>query len=252
MNREDAKIILRVYRPESPDAEDPEIAEALALAGRDLELAHWLDQHCARQNAVRRQFRQIAPPAGLLEQIVSEHQAQANSIYRRRGALLLAAAAMVVILAGLPFWLRTHQPDGGSFSTCRTQMAATALRGYGMDLVTNDPAQIRSYLAENRAPADYVLPEPLQKAALAGCAIENWQGRKISMICFRTGRPLTGGQQSDMWLFVIDPTTVSGAPVASLPEFAKISRLNTAVWNQDGRLYLLGTTADAAVLRKFL
>ena len=65
MNREDAKIILRLYRPESPDAEDPEIAEALELAGRDQELARWLEQHCARQKAVRQQFRQITPPATL-------------------------------------------------------------------------------------------------------------------------------------------------------------------------------------------
>jgi len=234
------------------DADDPQIAEALALAGQDPELAQWLEQHCARQNEVRQKFRRITAPAGLLEQIVSEQRARETIIYWRQGAMLLAAAAMVAILIGLPFWLRPHVNDGASFATYATQMAATALRGYGMDVITNDPGQIRNYLAQNHAPADYVLPASLQKAAVAGCAIENWQGKTISMLCFRTGQPLAGGQQSDLWLFVTDQASVADAPAGATPQFTQISRLATASWNQNGKIYMLGTTADESVLRKFL
>jgi hypothetical protein len=36
----------------------------------------------------------------------------------------------------------------------------------------NDPAQIRAYLAQNQAPADYVLPAALAKTAVTGCALK--------------------------------------------------------------------------------
>ncbi len=252
MNRDEAEKLLRRYRPGTSDAEDPQIAEALALAGSDPELGRWLAKQGAQQDRVRQQFRKITAPAGLRAQIISEHRARRNLIFWRRPSILLAAAAALAVLIGLPFWLRPHPPEGAGFAVYQRQMAALALRGYGMDVITNDPVPIRAYLAQNQAPADYRLPAALQQAGLAGCAIENWQGTKISMLCFRTGRPLSNGALSDLWLFVIDETALRGAPAGPSPQFTKISRLTAAVWRQDGKLYLLATTADEPTLRRFL
>ena len=60
------------------------------------------------------------------------------------------------------------------------------------------------------------------------------------MICFRTGKPLPPGEQSDLWLFVIDRAAVKDVPTDS-PRFSKISRLNTVAWTQGDKLYLLGS-----------
>jgi len=49
MNHNEAKDILLLYRPGTADVADPQIAEALALAQRDAELARWFGEHCARQ-----------------------------------------------------------------------------------------------------------------------------------------------------------------------------------------------------------
>ncbi|MEI9963132.1 MAG: hypothetical protein WDM76_19080 [Limisphaerales bacterium] len=110
-----------------------------------------------------------------------------------------------------------------------------ALRGYAMDLTTNDAAQIRAWLAENHAPADYALPAALQKADLVGCGVQSWENAKVSMICFRTGKPLPPGEQSDLWLFVIDRASVKNAPASKTPQFSKVNRLITAVWMQGGQ-----------------
>jgi uncharacterized membrane protein YbaN (DUF454 family) len=252
VNRDEAEKLLRRYRPGTSDAEDPPIAEALLLAGSDPELGRWLAQQAAQQDRVRQQFRKITAPAGLHAQIISQHRARRNIRFWRRPSILLAAAAALAVLIGLPFWFRTHPPVSPGFAVYQRQMAALALRGYGMDVITNDPVQIRAYLAQNQAPANFRLPVALQQAALAGCAIENWQGAKISMLCFRTGRPLPNGAQSDLWLFVIDEATLRGAPAGPSPQFAKINRLTAAVWHQDGKLYLLATTADEPTLRRFL
>lgn len=247
MNQEEAKNILLLYRPEMTDAGDPQLAEALALAKRDPQLARWLDEHCAWQNALRAKFRQIAAPAGLKEQIISERAAQEKIIFWGRNFALAAAACIVGLIILAPFWFHSRADD--TFAIYRTRMVSTALRGYAMDLTTNNPVQIRAYLAQNHAPADFVLPAALQQVAVTGCAIEHWQGANVSMICFRTGKPIAPG---DLWLFVIDRVSVKDAPVDASPQFSKVNSLITATWTQDGKVYLLGTEGDAQAIRRFL
>ena len=251
MNRDEAKTALLLYRPGTADADDPQIAEALALAQRDPELAGWLKEHCARQEALRAKFRQITAPAGLKEQIISEQAAQEKIIHWRRNAVFAVAAVIVALVALAPLWL-PPRANYEAFTTYRNGMASIALRGYGMDLTTDNPASVHAYLAQNRAPADFVLPAPLGKAAVAGCAIEDWRGTKVSMVCFRTGKPLPPGEQSDLWLFVIDRSRVKDAPPAGSRQFVQVSRLQLVTWTEGDKLYMLGTTGDEQALRRYL
>jgi hypothetical protein len=254
VNRDEAKIILQLYRPGTADAQDPQIAAALALAKSDPALARWLEEHCARQNAMREKFRQIEIPAGLKGQIISERAVFAKRNSRREKILIVAAVAAIVI--SLAVIASFYFPPGGNNSNTlanyENQMAVIATSGYPMNFPTNDLTQIRAWLAQNVAPSDYTLPAPLEKTAATGCAIENWLGKNVSMICFRTGKPLPPGQQADLWLFVVDRASMKGAPDAAMPQFAKVNQLVTATWAQDGKLYLLATEGDKQALRKFL
>lgn len=251
MNHDEAKTILLLYRPGVTDADDPLLAEALALAKHDPELARWLEAHCARQEALRSGFRRIAPPAGLKEQIISEQAAREKIVSWRRNLVFAAAAVLVVLLALMPFWF-PHRPKDDTFAIYRSRMVSVALRGYNMDLATNNPAAIRAFLATHSAPADYVLPVPLEKTATTGCAIENWQGTNVSMVCFHTGRPLPPGQSSDLWLFVADRAAVKDAPAAGTLQFARVNKLVTATWTVGGRLYVLGMEGSEETLRQYL
>jgi hypothetical protein len=251
VNRDQAKTILLLYRPGTADANDPEVAEALALAKQDAELTRWLVEHCARQEAVRAGFRKITAPAGLMEQIVSEQAAKAKTSIRRQRAVLAVAAMVAAVMVLLPLWLQNRR-SLDTYATLRNRMASVALRGYGMDLLTNNPASVRAYLAQNHAPADYVLPAPLEKTAVAGCAIEDWQGTKVSLVCFRTGKPLPPGEQSDLWLFVIDRSRVKDAPPAGSRQFVQVSRLGMLTWTAGDKLYVLGIAGDEQALRQYL
>ncbi|MFZ0828735.1 MAG: hypothetical protein WAO02_15060 [Verrucomicrobiia bacterium] len=251
MNRDQAKTILLLYRPGTTDAGDPEIAEALALAKQDSELTRWLVEHCTRQEALRTGFRKLPVPAGLKEQIVSEQAARAKVGIRRQRAVLVALAVVAVLVALTPLWFpprRSHD----TYVVYRDQMASVALRGYGMDLMTNNPASVRAYLAQNHAPADYVLPAPLEKTAVSGCAIEDWQGAKVSMVCFRTGRPLPPGDPSDLWLFVIDRSRVKDSPPAGSRQFVQVGRLRMVTWTAGEKLYVLGMEGDETALGQYL
>jgi len=252
MNRDDIKTVLLLYRPGGPDVADPQITEALALAQRDVELARWFGEHCARQEVLRAKFRQIPVPAGLKEQIISEQAAQEKAILWQRKIMLTAVVATVMTLLVLAtLWLRPQGSDN-TLAIYRNRMVGAALRGYAMDLATDNPEQIRAYLKQGHAPADYVLPAPLAKIAVTGCAIQSWQGVKVSMICFRTGKPLAPGEPGDLWLFIVDRASLKNAPPAGPPLLANVNQLITAVWAQGDKLYLLGTAGDEQTIRRLL
>ena len=254
MNRDEAKEILLLYRPGSADADDPQIAAALALARQDVELAHWLEEHYARQESLRAKFRQIAAPAGLKEQIVSEHAAFSSASTRRQTIVaVLAVAAMVVALVILtPFWLPHRAAPDNTLANYKSQAVSWASRDYAMDAKSTDPEIIRAYLAKRQAPSDYTLPAGLQKVAMAGCAIEGWQNAKVSMICFRTGKPLPPGRESDLWLFVVDRASLPDAPPPGPPQIASVNRFSTAVWSQGDRVYFLETEGEGEAISQFL
>jgi hypothetical protein len=254
MNADQAKEILMLCRQHTADEQDPQVRAALALAERDPELARWLSQHRSRQAALRDKFRQIAVPEGLKEQIISEHAASRRRAPRRFQLLAAAAAALVAVLilgvqAGI---IHRSRPADDTLAVFQEQMARYALRGYAMDLLTNDASQIRSYLEHQQSPADYTLTPPLQQTALSGCSVEGWQAGRVSMICFRTGKPLPPGSQSDLWLFVADQKSVKGAPADSLPHISRLNRLVTATWVQGGKLYFLATRGSEPDIRSYL
>ncbi len=253
MNPERAKEILLLYRPGTPDETDPECLEALEFIRRDPELERWFDQRQSVNEALRLRFRQIPVPAGLHEQILSERPAHIQIRRLRRPALLATALAALAVLLGLTaVWIWPRPQD--TFSTYRERMISFAVRGsYAMDLDTDSLPQIKSFLAAHQAPADYVVPTALSGTNAVGCALVSWQGEKVSMICFRTGKPLQPGAPSDLWLFVVDRKAVKDAPLSGTPKLAPFrDRWTTASWTQGNKVYLLGIEGDESAIRKYL
>src|SRR5262245_20198966 len=228
MNRHEAQEVLRFYRPGTGDAQDPELAAALEWVERDPELAKWFDENCALHEAIRAKFQQIPVPAGLKEQILSEQKVRPVIVWWRRPVVL--AAAIAALLLGLAIvWLRAPREED-SFEVFRRMMVRTALRTYSMDLETTNLNQIRAYLARTTAITNYALPQSLQKIEAAGCVALTWHSKPVSMVCFRSGKPLAPGQKSDLFFFAIRRTSVTGTPPTDPPHFAKVNKLMTASW----------------------
>ena len=247
-----AKDILITSRSWARDDEDPEVAEALALCQKDADLAKWFADHSARQEALRAQFNRIPVPEGLRQQITSEYKARVPVRWWRQPATVAVMACLVIALSGLSIWLTFVKAPGEdlSFNGYRNRMVKTALRAYGMDLETNDVAQVRAYLAQNKAPADYVLPAALAQSPTVGCGVLSWQNQRVAMVCFRTGKPLDPGAKSDLFLFVIDGNEFGDKRPTST-EFAGVSQLVTASWREGDKVYLLAAY-DETELRKRL
>lgn len=251
MTREEAQKVLLLYRPGTPDAADPEVAEALALAARDAELSRWLDRHCAQQEILRGVIRQTPVPAGLREQIISERPSfLRRRLGRRHVALTLASLCILLIGVWAALNWCASAPDE-NFSIYRGRMISAALRGYSMDLETSDPAKIRSYLQRERVAENYRVPAGLQKASATGCAVESWRGAKVALLCFSSKGPAGAGGKTDVWLYVVNRDAVKDAPSPGAPQFAKVNKLMTATWSEGDKLYLLGGFGDESAIRRW-
>lgn len=254
MTRDEAKHVLALYRPWTNDAAAPEFAVALALARTDAELGRWFAQHCAAQTAIRAGFQKIAPPPGLKEQILSEHKARVNASRQKRTALI-ATLAVVVLILGVTagWWIQRRTTDSETgFAAYRSRMVRTALKSYGMDLETNSAPAIRAYLAQHQASTNYVLPKALATTTNTGCGVLSWQGHRVAMVCFHSGRPLAPGEKTDLFLFVLDRRAAPDAPKSEAPQFTQVNKLVTASWTQDGMVYVLAAPGDEEFLKKFL
>jgi hypothetical protein len=251
MNNPQARDILALFRPGTADEQDPAFDEARQLAKTDAELARWFDEHCEAYLALRQKFRSIPVPPGLKEQILSERKIR-RPVFQRYWGPLLAVAAVVALLIGMEWGFHPFHGLPDHFAAYRKRMTETALRSYSMDSTATNLAVIRDFLRQKKAPADYSLPARLQAATVAGCLVSSWQGSPVSMICFKSGRPLPPGDQSDVWLFVAERKAVTDAPPAGSAVFARVNKATTASWSDDKNSYLLAAVGDEAFLSKYL
>ncbi|MDQ6630694.1 MAG: hypothetical protein M3Y82_02925 [Verrucomicrobiota bacterium] len=243
MNNQQAREILSLYRPATADAQDAVFTEALTRARQDAELRPWFENHCANYETIRNRLKQIPVPANLKENILTGQKSRDKIVFSSRSFWrqpVFAMAAMIILLLSIAaFWFQPRAKK--DFSHYRIRMVSTALRIYGMDLETNDLTQVRQFLAQKKAPADYALPPRLAKLECTGCVVLRWQNNPVSMICFRTGRPLAPGEKSDLYFFVTDRASIPNAPYSASPTFKQINKVVTASWIQGDKSYLLAT-----------
>jgi hypothetical protein len=247
MNRAEAKEVLLLYRPGTADAADPQVAEALELARRDPELGGWFEQHRAFQKALRAKLQQIEVPAHLKGSLLIQGGRRPTAIPPRpwwRRPIWLTATAVVLLLLGLAaLRLRPRVPD--RFANYESRMVSEAQREYGMDLETNDMRQLRQFMAQHGAPADYFVPRGLERLQLTGGGRLTWRSNPVAMICFDRG------DKQMLFLFVMKRSAVKDPP-PDTPRLSKVSRMLTATWTRGDNTYILAGQAEADFAKKYL
>jgi hypothetical protein len=252
VNSQEAREILLLYRPAVDRGDDPDFAEAIALAKADPELDSWFQQHCAFQNAARSAFNDIPVPDGLKEQILSERKAHLTLTSRRR-ALVGACAVVVIAFCGL-FTFRTlfppEPPRDYSFGNFHTNMIGLIIRyPPKMDLLTNDLQALRQNLAEH-GQSNLVFTAALQKTAGTGCKALDWQDKPVAMVCLNSGKN-GDPKKPDLFLFVVDKTVIKGPPGAT-PEVTQVWKgIVSGSWTSGNKTYVLAGWGDEDFLKQY-
>jgi hypothetical protein len=268
---QEAKLILQLYRPDTGDETDSQVAEALELARRDPELGLWFERTCAFHAALRGKLRDIPVPPGLAEAILAGVPAPGRNAapnppvatlrrqpdgsdelsksmpgnkivfgpwWQHRG--WFAAAAILVLLGVALFWLQPRPNDG--FTDYRSRMVRTAIRQYRMDISTRDLSRVRQYLHSRGAPSDFTLTNGLEKLTVRGGVFSRWRDHPVAMVCFDRG------DRQMVFLFVVDRGALKDPPPVRR-QTARVNTLLTASWTEGGETYLLAGPEDSAVLR---
>jgi hypothetical protein len=243
MDSRQAKEILLRYRPGSNEPIDPQLAEALALAERDAELGHWLEQQQRADDAIRTRLREAPVPAGLKQRILAEHKIARVDFGWRNPAWLAAAAAVVILgaVCASVYWFRTSH----GLAAYRTQMVRYITGGYSLTVKANNFDELRQVLAERKWPTDFIVPDRLRAVTVIGGGALEWKGHKVALACMREDR-------RGLWLFVISKAGLFGAPATETPRVQMVDVMPTATWSQGDNTYLLMVQGDEALLRQYL
>src|SRR5262245_46204661 len=183
MNREEAKYILRSYHLGGCDAEDPQFRDALETLKRDPELASWFEQEQAIDVNLSRKFTSFPVPPGLKSQLLAARKVVPRRAWWQRSVWITAAAACVTLIAAIAL-LSIRSPGQRHFAEFQSYVTDTAARLDHLDIRTSNLTQIRQWLADHRAPENFVVPDGLNGKSTVGCRVFAWNGQKVSLVCF--------------------------------------------------------------------
>jgi hypothetical protein len=236
MNIEAAKLILSAYRPDGQDAGDPQFQEALELMKHDPELARWFAEARAWDTRIAAKLRQAAsPPTELRSALLAQRTIIRPFPWWRRPAWVATAAAACVGLLLIAGALFIAPSQDRPFAQYREAMADfVEARLDRLDLKSQDVQALQAWLGENRAPTDFTLPAGLHGRPALGCRLVEWNGHRVSLLCFE----LENRRMAH--LLVVDRSALRDPP-GSAPLYARFGTVATAAWGQGEHVYLVAS-----------
>lgn len=247
MNTPEARLVLQAYRLGGQDAAAPQFKAALEQLQRDPDLARWFKQEQAIDSKVQAKLRTaLRPPAYLKARLLAQRKTARPAPLWRQPVWLAAAAAIVLLGVLATVWLKPPS-DLPLFASFRQTMLQSASQTAGhVSYETKDLAQILQWVKDHGAAGALELPGALRGQGAQGCRIVDWNGHKVTMICFL----LNGKDHLD--LFVLDSALFRDLALSQTPRFAQANGLMTATWTKGDKTYLLASASGEMVLRKYL
>ncbi|MDD2763385.1 MAG: hypothetical protein PHE83_05360 [Opitutaceae bacterium] len=190
MNNEQAKFILRAYRPGGRDAGDAAFCEALRQAQADPALGTWLAREQAFDTAVAAKLQAIFPPSGLREAILTgarmSTSARPRPAWRPATWMVLAASFAVILTLAATYWLRG--PD--AVPTGLDQLAEFALADPVSAHTGPHVDKLGALGAWLQNPVNRIssgAPVDLAQLKAQDCRMVSIAGHEVFEICFNRG-----------------------------------------------------------------
>jgi hypothetical protein len=241
MNNNEAKFLLRAYRPGGRDAEDPAFAEALAQARQDPALGSWFAREQAFDAVLAEQLGAIAPPPGLREAILTGASVSRAPQAARRWPVWLALAASVALLLGI-----------GTLWRLRSAAQMDPLVAFALnDARFEKPL----YHGEATNHLRQTLTDPTVGLAslsidfdtlrATGCHTLSLSGHDVLQICFKRG---------DRWFHLYMAQRADFPQVVSTagPSMTNHDGWSAMQWTDAQHVYVVASAADPSALQALL
>ncbi|HEY5892811.1 MAG TPA: hypothetical protein VIT91_06225 [Chthoniobacterales bacterium] len=241
MKPDEAKFILSAYRPHGRDAGDYAYSEALKLADADPNVGRWLQQQQTFDSIVGEKLATLSPPPGLRESILAGARVGGRRVWWRQPRLLAVAACMAVLALVSPLVWWAAVPIGGS--SLQEYAMNYASRPFMLMEHSKDMGRLKAWLASRNAPQPGNLPGELARLEGLGCKTIEYQGKKISLVCFdRNGM--------EYHLFVARRSDFSN--LAAALQMRSHGKWGSASWGDAEHQYVLVSAAGSDAVRSLL
>ncbi|MBI4624517.1 MAG: hypothetical protein HY736_15035 [Verrucomicrobia bacterium] len=242
MDNNKAKLILSVYRANGVDAQDPMFREALRQAESDPALRAWLAEQQEFDIQVSSAFAGVVGPVE--GKVMIQTTMGATRPHQRRWLWPLALAASIAVL--LAVWTGLQNPGGLALpENASLAELATNLSDHhaSIGLMSSDYMKLRAWIAEKGGPLPDRLPPGLEKMAVLGCQTWKTSRGKVSLVCF------VGDDMKIVHLYVFDQPPAGlngqGLPDLAQPRFERSGKWSLALWQDQGRGYVLGMPMES-------
>ena len=168
MDKEEARFILRCFRPDGADAENPDFAEALALAAKDRELGDWLAHERASDADFANALNAVTIPSALREEILAGLALERGDVTPRPDAFdssVIGAMAAIQMPPGLRSEIlaameRTASPVKSRRSSWWLGVPLAAAAGIAVAFIASAPERGPSKtVVENPRPVSQPAPD---------------------------------------------------------------------------------------------
>ena len=238
MNNQQAKFILSAYRTNGVDANDEVFAEALRQARRDPSLGAWLTRQQAHDAAVVRKLREVVPPAGLRDAILTGARVShvRRTMWRHPLWMTLGAAAVVVLVASLAFWRSSAVTEDNALLEFALN---DTLRGHHGDGGKGVEAA-QTLLSDSHSRLSAGLPVELADFGKVGCRSLLLNGEEVFELCFNRD-----GKWFHLYAVRISPHSRARNPTEIV--MAERNRVSGAVWSDSKYGYTYALVGDVAL-----
>lgn len=242
MDNQEAKFILKAYRPNDADANNPAFSEALAQVHRDPELRAWFEGEQARDKAIAQKLKAVQIPAGLRESILAGGKmSTAHRSWWQQPTWFSLAASVAILLSVVVLWpLRTKSLDLNQLSA---QILDDAAHGERHGSHGQTASQLVAFLSQPTTKIGSPFPINLGRLKADGCRTLNVAGREVMEVCFER-------QGAEFHLYVMARPSSSNLPKE--PRFTAQNGIHSVMWSGDHHLYVLASTKDETALRALL
>lgn len=241
MNNDHAKIVLSVYRPHGQDADDPFFAEALQQAKNNPAMAAWFKNEQHFDAAFADSLRAVSAPRDAKTMIKATMGATTGRS-RRWWPLAMAAGLAVMLTTAVLFKSRPSGlplPEKATVAQLATNLAE---HHASIGLMSGDFARVRQWISDRGGPLPEDLPPGLAKLMVLGCETWNTTRGKVSLVCF-VGE---GKQMVHLYVFE-NAADHPGLPDFAHPRLEKEGNWSLALWQKDGRAYVLGSPLESGL-----
>jgi len=241
---EQEKLILSAYRPNGQDAADPTFAEALATAKAEPALGQWLEEQQKFDREVTRLLGEVAAPPGLRERILAGARVSQPRHWWQWPQLWAVAAAIAVFFAVMPMFVPPKREVTAWQKHALGVLDNLEAGRVGFEHEGNNATMLTAWLRDQSAPTPAV-PAKLVSTPTWGCKSWNWEGRRITLMCFKAG-------EKGVHLFTTDRAGLADAPPEGRPQFARYGTWFVASWSKGDHVHMLAGEEGETMLRELI